>query len=466
VKLFRPNIRYKLTVWFGLSLALILSVYSVGLYGFLRHNLYGELDRKLREDIEAVQETIQDLPSNGDLQDFTKYKDVSTHDIRERWLLEIWSENYQNILSIPQRNESPLGRLDSKECIVKRGDPETLELEDGLAIRTLCSKVEAGDRFLIIRVARSAERVVHELNELLWMMLLGVPVAILLAMIGGYWLARTSLLPVQKMTEQAQKISVDRLHDRLDIVNANDELGRLAATFNQTFDRLEKSFLQMRQFTSDASHELRTPLTAIRTMGEVALREDKTAAEYREVLSSVLEETDELRNLVDSLLTLSRADAGQIRLNKQPLDLSILVNETLDHLQVLAEEKGQEILRDLPPGLTITGDRSVLRQAIINLVENAIKYSAFEKTIKIRTFKDDASLFVEVTDEGPGILSEHQVKVFERFYRIDSGRSRDEGGTGLGLSIAKWAIESHGGSIKLSSAPGKGSVFTITLPLS
>jgi heavy metal sensor kinase len=465
MKLALKSIRSRLTLWFALSLAVILGLYSVGLYVFLRHNLVGELDRKLWKDVETIQEALQDLPEQDGKLDFSKYFDPANHDVKERWLLEVWTTSGEKAFSNPARPDDPLGRTSPSDCPARRVEAKTVSLTDGLQLRALCSKVEVGRHSLFIRVARSAERVLHELAELLWIMGLGVPLAILLAALGGYWLARKSLLPVKQMTEQAKRIHADRLSDRLPVANPDDELGLLAGTFNQTFERLEKSFEQMRRFTADASHELRTPLTAIRTMGEVSLRENRPAESYRETLSSVLEETDRLRNLVDSLLTLSRADAGQIKIKRKPEDLSLVLSEVLEHLGVLAEEKNQKLHSRLAENVTANIDRGVFKQALINLVENAIKYSPAGKTIDIQLARYGSEAVVSIQDEGPGIALEHQSKVFERFYRIDSGRAREEGGTGLGLSIAQWAVQANSGRIELASELGKGSRFSIHLPI-
>lgn len=432
----------------------------------MRENLIGEVDRKLWEDVESVQETLQDLPDSSAGLDFSKYKDSSAHDVRDRWILEIWtSDQNKKLFSVPNKIESPIGSPAPSECEVRRGSPRDFRSEDGLNLRTLCSKVEFGDRTAFVRVARSSERALAELRELLFMILIAAPICIGIALIGGYLLARKSLAPVIDMTEQAEKITADRLSERLQIPNPNDELGRLATTFNRTFERLEKSFKQMKQFTSDASHELRTPLTAIRTMGEVILRENRNPEEYKEIVSSILEEADELRHLIDSLLTLSRADAGQTQINKKKENLSEVVSEILDHFEVLSEEKDQIIVRTLESDFFANVDRSAFRQAVINLVVNAIKYSPNNSVIKVRTYLKESFACIEVKDDGPGISPEHHSKIFERFYRIDSGRSRDVGGTGLGLAIAKWAVEAHGGNIKLVSEAGKGSAFTIELPI-
>jgi heavy metal sensor kinase len=456
------GVRMRLTLWYAGTLALVLTAYSAGLYGFLKHNLLIEIDRSLRSDVEIAEEAIQDLPKPADGRpDFSNLRGIGGESTRDRWLLEIRSGAGGGYWSFPPHDRSPLGDL---RCQGKRADAVSLALPDGLKLRAKCTKAESHGLPLEIWSARSAERVEAELAELLWIMLLSVPAAIAVSAFGGYLLARRALLPVQRMTAKAAEMSAERLGERLPVENPGDELGHLALTFNQTFDRLENSFEQMRRFTADASHELRTPLTAMRTLGEVSLREDRPGETYRDTISSMLEETDRLRHLVDSLLTLSRADAGQLRLSRARIELQPLIERVVEHLEVLAEDKGQTIKVELTPGLAVQADETALRQALINLVDNAIKYSPNGKRIHIRARARGDRAEIEVSDEGIGISSEDLPRIFDRFFRVDPSRTRDQGGTGLGLSISRWAVEASGGSIVASSELGKGASFKISLP--
>jgi len=267
------------------------------------------------------------------------------------------------------------------------------------------------------------------------------------------------------MAHKAERISAERLSERLPVENPDDELGQLAQAFNATLARLEGAFEQLRRFTADASHELRTPLTAIRSVGEVALQTPKSATEYRDVIGSMLEETDRLTRLVDSLLTLSRADAGHVDVERTEISVRGLAQEASSLVEVLAEEKRQRISVQGESALVVSGDRLILRQALINLIDNAIKYSpsGSEIVVQIHPSKD-SRVIVEVIDQGPGVSQEHQSRIFDRFYRVDKARSREWGGAGLGLAIARWAVEVHGGQIAVESAEGFGSTFRVTLP--
>jgi len=305
----------------------------------------------------------------------------------------------------------------------------------------------------------------RELGEFGEILLLGFPVAVLLAGFGGYGLARKALAPIDAMATQSQKISAERLSDRLPIQNPEDELGRLGTAFNDLLARLQGAFDQLRRFTADASHELRTALTAIRSVGEVALQEQKNPAEYRDVIGSMLEEVDRLTRLVESLLALSRADAGQIQLQRTDISLLTIAREASAMVEVLAEEKGQQLGVDGDASIIVSADRLILRQAIVNLLDNAIKYSPKASRISIRLARGtDNQATVDIADQGPGIPSEHQPYVFDRFYSVDKARTREWGGAGLGLSIARWAVQAHEGELTLRSEQGQGAIFRIWLP--
>jgi heavy metal sensor kinase len=293
---------------------------------------------------------------------------------------------------------------------------------------------------------------------------IGLPIVVVLVVITGYLVAARALRPVDSMAKRAAEITADRLNERLIIDNPDDELGQLGTAFNATLARLENSFDQLRRFTADASHELRTPLTAIRSVGEVSLRKSGDEKYYRDVIGSMLEETNRLTRLVDSLLTLSRADAGGIQLHLTDMSLLDLVRESAGLLEVLAEEKEQTLRVEGDGSLRVIADRTILRQALVNLIDNAVKYSPAGGSIRIRVMDNERDGVVEVQDSGPGIPAEHRNRIFERFYRVDKARTRAEGGTGLGLSIAQWAVTAHGGSIEVQCEPGIGSTFCLHLP--
>jgi heavy metal sensor kinase len=316
---------------------------------------------------------------------------------------------------------------------------------------------------MVIQVARSETLMRYELHGLLVILLLGLPLGVGAAGGGAYFLARRALAPIERMAERAQSITADRLSDRLPVDNPDDELGRLAGVFNDTLGRLESSFAQMRRFTADVSHELRTPLTAIRSVGEVGLRGTRDAAAYRGIIGSMLEEVDRLACLVDRLLTLSRSELGQATLTVQAVDLAELTADVSAHLGVLAEEKAQSLTVRVEGRPHALSDRLMLRQSLINLVDNAIKYTPAGGTITIHAAESGTTAFIDVVDNGPGIVRELRSRIFDRYDRGGAAQS-EVSGTGLGLSIAKWSIEVNGGQLSVDATDGGGSTFRITLP--
>jgi len=312
--------------------------------------------------------------------------------------------------------------------------------------------------------ANPEARVEQELREILLVLVVGFPPIVVLAGVGGYVLARRALQPIDHLGAEARRINAERLHERLSVPNKRDEIGRLAAVINDTLARLESSFQQLRRFTADASHELRTPLSVIRGIGEMNLRETRTPAEYKDAMGSMLEEVDRLTRVVDSLLQLSRGDAGTVKLSREAVDLGQLTRDVVASLSILAEERQQRVHVDAADNVLIFADRLVLRDAITNVIDNAIKYGPHQSTIDVRVHRDGDHAELSVVDEGPGIPPEHRERIFDRFYRIDEGRSRELGGTGLGLAIARWAVETHGGHISVDGT-GRGSVFRVVVPL-
>jgi heavy metal sensor kinase len=291
-----------------------------------------------------------------------------------------------------------------------------------------------------------------------------LPVAVALASLGGYLLARRSMAPVSAMAAQARRITSESLEARLPNPNPHDEIGQLATMVNDTLSRLEGSFGELRRFTADASHELRTPLTALRAVGEVALRRPENSAGLREALQSMLEEAQRLTELTEALLTLARTESGPMQLQVETLDVAEIARQVTQSLAILAADKEQGLEVEEANVAAMT-DRTLLRQALLNIVHNAIRHSPVKSHIDVRIRRGDREAIIEVTDQGPGIAAEHRLKVFDRFFRADSGRSRSDGGFGLGLAIAKASVERCGGKIEVDSEPGRGSTFRLRLPV-
>lgn len=295
-----------------------------------------------------------------------------------------------------------------------------------------------------------------------------IPIGLLLSSLGGYFLARKSLAPVAAMASQARHMGAANLHDRLTVTNQRDELGQLAISFNELLERLEASFEQQRRFVADASHELRTPVAILRGETEVTLsKAERTPAEYRETLSILRDESQRLARLIEDLFTLTRADAGQYPLSLRDTYLDELASVVLVRARSLAMAKNITLAASIEPDLSIHADEELLGRMLLNLLDNAIKYSPRDSTVEVRCRREGDQYVVAVSDRGPGISPELHSRVFERFFRADKARSRAEGesaGAGLGLSIARWIAESHHGRLELTRSDSSGSTFSVFLP--
>jgi len=453
----RPrHVRTRLTLWYVgvVSGVLVLYLGSTLLIVFM--SLRRELDRGLRAEFERVEDLLAVGP-DGALR-------MSGHggDDETGSLIEVWSTEGTRLYRSEAQGGAIAGPPPSTPPVA--WSFASAALGDGTPVRVLTHLHRVGGEGVLVRVALSGESLRHEFRELLAGLLFGLPAAIAIAGFGGHWLAGRALGPLDRMAKEAETLSADNLGQRLPVENPDDELGHLATIFNLSLARIEESFARLRRFTADASHELRTPLTAIRTVGEVTLQAQQDPERYREAIGSMLEEVDRLSRLVGSLLVLSRADATPA-LQRHDQALVDLARESAALLEILAEEKGQRLEVGGDAGVRAELDGLILRQALINLIDNAIKYSPRGGLIRVVVRGDsDGSAVVEITDEGPGIPEAHRSRVFERFYRIDEARSREDGGAGLGLSIALWAVQAHGGRIELQSEVGKGSAFRIVLP--
>jgi heavy metal sensor kinase len=295
----------------------------------------------------------------------------------------------------------------------------------------------------------------------------GVPIVLLLASAGGYFLARKSLGPIASMNEQTQRISAESLSARLGVKNPRDELGKLTATINDLLSRLENAFQEQQRFIADASHELRTPLAVLRGETEVALDKTRTVEEYQQSLLLIKEESERLSRIVEDLFILARKPmAAPAALIKEPVSLNEAVRDCTRAAQVLAIRKGVKLnLQNNSSLLSLRGDEEMIKRVLLNLLDNAVKYTPEGGEISVALCRQNGHAEIVVRDTGIGIPESDQRRVFDRFYRVDKARSRALGGAGLGLSIARWIVEAHEGQIRIDSTPGRGSTFTVELPL-
>ncbi|HYT64996.1 MAG TPA: ATP-binding protein [Vicinamibacterales bacterium] len=453
------SIRFRLTAWYAVALSLMLVVYATATFVAVRHEFFEQFDDQLHDDFENAEGFLTST-ADGHI---VWSGDSSRHDpdMDEDRGSDVWLASGEQVYRSGASASLPPVALASTTAQRRY---ETI-VANGRSWRTLTGTSLVSGRAVVLRVSRAETHLLTQLWEILVVLVLGFPIVVVLAGVGGYVLARRALTPIDHLASEARRITAERLHERLSVPNQHDEIGRLAAVINETFARLESSFDQLRRFTADASHELRTPLSVIRGIGEAGLGETRTPAEYKEAMGSMLEEVDRLTNLVDTLLRLSHGDAGTVRLARSAVDVGQLTRDAVSSLGILAEERNQRVTVDTADGMTVTADRLVLREAITNVVDNAIKYSPRASSIAIRVYADGNDVHLTVADQGPGIAAEDRQRIFDRFFRVDEARSRDHGGAGLGLAIAKWAVEVNGGRITVEDSANGGSIFRIVLPM-
>ncbi|HEU5115816.1 MAG TPA: ATP-binding protein, partial [Isosphaeraceae bacterium] len=423
-------------------------------YLVMRHSLLERIDSAL---VFEYEETAEALRSGRLGRGLAVLPEV----FLRTYLLRVVDESGMVVLESPSIHGLALpsgARLDGSHRIV------TTSLGRLGSHRLLSGQVRHNGERMTVWIARSLDLYDRDLNELratLWTIL---PAGLVLAVAGGYQLAARALRPVGRMAQAARMISASNLHQRIEVSNPSDELGRLAATLNAMLDRIDSTFAANRRFTADASHELKTPITAIRTEAEVAIYSSRTVEALSEVLESIVEEADRLARLADRLLALSREDAGFAQGLMGPVRLDELLVTATERIRGPAERLGLSVEVENQPPLILDGDADRLREVLDNLLENAQKYNRPPGFIRVRLRSESGRAVVEVIDSGVGISPEAIPRIFDRFYRVESSRSRRTGGVGLGLSIVKAIVEAHGGRIEVESQPGQGSTFRVILP--
>jgi len=445
------SIRSRLILWNAFVVLLILSIVFLGVYFFMKTRL----DSLVQSKVDIGYKTIEDVIKNsgGDICDF--------YHLGQEIMFQVKKES-KPVYQTGAWTEAPWTSSLSEERIDPYGSWQT---GDSRLFKLKRGYVPEYD--FAILYAFDASDTMASVGSLALILVAGIPVALILALLGGFFLAGRALSPVKAITRKAQDITAESLSERLPVNNPHDEIGHLAGVFNETLGRLEGSFEQLRRFTADASHELRTPLTSIRSVGEVALKRplDEIAA-YREAIGSMLEETERLTHMVDNLLILARGDTRKAKLNLASIDLGALIQEVIEELRVLAEEKNQDLSASIEKNVEVKIDKETMRLALSNILHNAILYTQTggEVDVRLATRSDGEGLAIEISDNGPGIPESERNRVFERFYRIDKARSRAAGGAGLGLAIARWAIEINGGSISFRDKEGPGTLCRTILP--
>ncbi len=462
------SIRVRLTLWYGSALALILLLFAVALYLVMSRALREQVDASLDE---AAAVAIRTLGEHR-FGPFLIFEDLS-QEFPELALLDKFFQIFGPAGQVTiqssniQSREIPLSQTAFRASLEGESTFESFQFTKGISLRLLSVPIRQDEQLVnVLRVGTSLGPTDRMLRRLLVGLYIASPIALLVSLMGGWFLAGRALRPVHAITQAARRITAGDWSQRILTPHSNDEIGQLASTFNDMIGRLEVSFKQIRQFSADASHELRTPLTITKGETELALRRPRQAEDYRVVLESNLEEIDRMSRIVDELLFLSRADLGEIKLKMLPVQLDDLFREIHQQAAILGKERSiQTVITNVEP-VVVEGDDLRLRELLLNLVDNAVKYSQEGQTVELALVVAGNQAKIIVQDHGIGIAPESHTRVFDRFYRTDEARAHATKGTGLGLAICKWIVEVHHGTINLQSTVQGGSCFTVFLPLS
>jgi heavy metal sensor kinase len=462
------SVRGRLTLFWVAALGAALVAVGGLIYVLLARVLYARIDENLRAVVQiAATSLANDLAEGQDYEDAAR---ATAAELSSR----------QRLLAI----YDPAGRLLAEggrddDLAIALPDPETIPASEAM----LLTVIEARDdddrhRLAVQRVSirpnatpylivagSSLESTDEELESLRTVLAYVIPIALLLAGAGGWFLARQSLAPVATMVGRARKIGAEDLSARLPVVNPRDELGRLAETFNDLLQRLEASAAQQRQFMAEASHELRTPVATSRTAAAVALQQPhRSEQEYREALAIIEQQTTRLSRIVEDMFTLTRADARSYPVRNGPMYLDEVVEDVVRAARIMAAQREVSIALVTVRSAAFTGDEELARRLVGNLLDNAVRHAPAGTTVRVELRHDGGRYLLTVTDSGDGIPAEIQPHIFERFFRGDSARTAAGGGAGLGLALARWIARTHGGDVTLTSSSPQGTTFTAILP--
>lgn len=458
------SIRVRLTAWYLVMLALGLGLFGIGSWFAMRASAFQTIDEELEDRIHGVEKFMQlQIASLSPVEIRDEFREHSVLgpggdlfqvcDEKGQWLYR--SAVLENN-RVPIRFPNQLGDESVYENISVQSIP----------IRFATGRVVVNDHPYAIQVAVPLKEFYAALERFRLILWFSVPLLLVGAGLGGYLISRRALRPVDRITAAAESISISNLSERLEVPKTSDELQRLSETLNRMLGRLDTSVQRMSQLTADASHELRAPVSLIRTTAELAIQGGRTNPEYREDMLQILAEAERTTRLIDSLLLLARADAGEGGLQHELIDVSTVVREAVAQGHSLAAEKQIDLAANLGSNATVArGDGEALGRLFFILIDNAIKYTPDGGRVQVQLEVLDGHAAIKVTDSGMGISETDLPQIFDRFWRADKVRSRGMGGAGLGLAIARWIVEQHQGSIGVQSRPDQGTVFTVSIPL-
>jgi len=464
------SIHVRLILWYTVLVIFTSVGFGAYTYQSLRQRLYDEMKETLTRRVEHVRDDV--------LTHITTY----TPDALKREIQDVYSpEENDRFIRISNSDGSTLYVSGSPRD--KNFDPSRIPLPKDYTAKVSerMEQLRSSEKLLlvgfitplagnnyVVEMGAPIDQIDSALRKLIITLLIGLPVIIIIAVAGGSLLIRRALHPVETIRATAEQITFSNLRQRLPVAATGDALEHLAKTLNQMLERLDLAYQQASRFSADASHELRTPLTIMRSeleSIESTMHAGQLPLAIRERIGSVLEEAERLSGIVEGLFAIARLDAGEAKIGHEAFDLAALVRSTVEQMQLLAEEKRISILIDAPGPVFVAGDAARLKQVIVNLLDNAIKYTLAGGIITFSVFLEQAKAILRIKDNGIGIPSEELPHIFERFYRADKVRSRTTQGAGLGLSIVRAICQAHGGTAQVQSTEGTGTIVTIELPL-
>jgi heavy metal sensor kinase len=459
-------IKWKLTIWYGGILALILVIFSSTVYIYFKNSLEESIDVKIKSIAEVLASSMTEEHGGNVFGNFERYlESVLGKKPKGKFIQIIDSSGKIGAKMNDIETDAIPVRFNTMERALK-GETVYETIEDANPrLRMLTMPILDNKKITsIVQVGSSLADFDETMKKLLIIMIIGIPTSLSVIIIVGYFMAKKSLKPVDQIRKAAVKISSSNLDERIDIKGRKDELGRLAETFNAMIARLKDSFQRINQFSIDVSHELKTPLTILKGETEVVLRKDRDNEEYKILLQSNLEEIDRMARIIDDLLLLSKADSKDMKLNIENISLRDLVAEVCMNMKIFADNKEIALVVDELADVRLIGDELKLRRMLWNIMENGIKYTPKGGVVNVSSYTNNGYICINVKDNGMGITGDDIKYIFDRFYRADRSRKR-ESGSGLGLSISKWIAEAHKGTIEVASQPSKGSQFLIKLPI-
>ena len=462
------TIRGRLTLWYVSVLAAVLVLVSALIYVLLARALEDRVDENLRVVLEiAATSLANDLGEGQDKEDAARStaSELSSSD----QMVAIFDEDGTLLADSGREADLPIGLpalaaiSDHEPVLYTVSETDEADDRHRLAVRRLT--VSAANVRYIVMVGNSLDATDDELGDLREILAWVIPLGLLIAGLGGWFLARKSLAPVVAMADQARRIGVGGVDGRLPVANPRDELGRLAATFNELLDRLGASMVQQRQFMADASHELRTPVATARTAAGVALqRPHRGEEEYRDSLEIIEQQTARLSRIVDDMFMLARADAGNFPIRKTPMYLDEVLDEVVRATRVLSRARQIEVRLKSEESAAMTGDEEMIKRMIVNVLDNAVRHAPSGSAVDVQLTRTAGRYEMAITDTGPGIPDAAQPHIFERFYRADPARSRaNDSGAGLGLALARWIARAHDGDVWLLRSSSQGTTFVMAV---